>query len=114
MATVKGKLFYSYLTNLDTKYMQWKTTVVVTMAEAKRLRALGLKPVQTDPLASEEMAEAGPYKINFSRYLKKRSAGGGVNEPPKCVLVGADGKKSWFTGIVGNGSEGEVSFRPYE
>jgi hypothetical protein len=111
----KGKLFYIYINNADTKYEdQWKVTLVCDAKEAKKLKAIGLKVRKTDELTNEAMANAGPYECRFNRYCVRRGkAAGKANPQPKQAIL-EDGVKKQFVGIVGNGSEGEVVFNPYE
>ena len=111
-----GKLFWTFILTADQKYKQWKTTLVIDVDEAKKLRDIGLKVRKVDELQDgEDMAAAGDYKIKFTRYVEGRGkAAGKMNPQPKQALLMPDGTKKELTTIVGNGSSGWVVFTPYE
>lgn len=111
-----GKLFWTFIRTADTKYGQWKTTLVTDREEAAKLRDIGLKVRRVDEMQDgEDMAAAGDYKVKFTRYLEGRGkAKGKMNPQPKQALLQSDGTKVEYTGIVGNGSSGWVVFTPYE
>ncbi len=99
-----GIAMWAYTKTPDTKFDAcWRITVILSEAEAKKLKDAGLKVTRND--------DTGVPEYKFKRNVDKKKAGAvvGTNPPPRVV----DAAKQPFDGIIGNGSIVNVQFAPF-
>jgi len=102
----KGKAMWSRLIKPDTKWEpQWSITLELDKEEAAKLKKVGLKVVEK---VQDDESIIRSYK--FSRRVKRRGKGTGVNRRPIVV----DPALNPFPRIVGNGSDVFVIHEPYD
>lgn len=95
-----GIAMWAYTKEADTKFEpQWRITLLLSDAEAKKLKDLGVVVKRNDD---------GAWEYKFKRKVK--NAKGFDNEPPRVV----DAAKNTFNGIIGNGSIVNVQFKPFQ
>jgi len=100
MPKIVGSAMWCKVYEPDTKYApMWKLDLVLTDAEAQKLKDVGIKVKRNDD---------GNYQYKFKR--KVTGAKGQSNRPP--VVVGPD--KEPFTQLVGNGSKVCIIYKVYE
>ncbi|KKP86883.1 MAG: hypothetical protein UR87_C0009G0012 [candidate division CPR3 bacterium GW2011_GWE2_35_7] len=98
-----GIAMWSYTKQPDTKFDPcWRVTLLLSDAEAKKLKGIGLKVKRNDD---------DVYEYKFKRNVDKKKGKEviGKNPPPRVVDAG----KNTFDGIIGNGSIVNVQFAPY-
>lgn len=100
MPKITGTAMWARVFDPDTRYEPcWKIDVVLTDAEAQKLKDVGIKVKRNDD---------GNYQYKFKR--KVTGAKGQANRQP--IVVGPD--KEPFTQLIGNGSKVCVIYKVYE
>ena len=100
---VRGIAYWAFVNHYDKKYKQYKVDLEISKKEYDRLRAAGLKV--TKKVTDDDRII---YTVKITRNLKNKKTGAD-NPKPDCI----DAKKQPFTGLIGNGSEVIVKFKPY-
>lgn len=100
MPKAHGIAMWSFIITPDTKFTPcWRTDLILTDAEAMKLKEAGLKVKRNDD---------GQYQFKFKRNVTNKK--GQPNRQPIVV----DENKEPFNQIIGNGSEVTIIYKLYE